>query len=149
MSASEAIVEQWFARTVESYASPTARFLSSDQDPFRNPVGHTLRQSLTILLEELLGDMGSERIAPALDAIIRLRAVQDFPPSQAVGFLFLLKPLLRASPLEHDWAVLDARIDQLALLAFDNHMRCREQLAEIRFNASQRTIWNRVSRFAG
>ncbi len=43
MNANDAIVEEWFARTLESYPQVTARFLALEKDPFRNPVGHTFQ----------------------------------------------------------------------------------------------------------
>lgn len=143
MSSSEAIVAQWFARAVESYPGLTQHFLAAERDQFRNPVGHILRESLAALVQQVLGDMDAERIAEALDPIVRIRAVQDFTPSQAVGFVFLLKPVLREHPPEQDAAMLDHRIDQLALVAFDNYMKCREQIAETRVNESRRTLGNR------
>jgi hypothetical protein len=160
MSTVEPILEQWIARTIQSYPSSAAAFLSGEEDPFRNPVGHTLRQSLTTLYHELQGSMDATRIASALDAIVRIRAVQDLSPSQAVGFVFLLKPIVREFAPERGQALLagqndgrtndrtndqindwiNDRIDQLALLAFDKYMQCREQVAEIR----KRESWQRV-----
>lgn len=144
MSARESILEQWIAETIQSYPPSAVPFLSGEDDPFRNPVGHTLRESLTTLFDQLRGDMETDRIAPALDAIIRIRAVQDLTASQAVGFVFLLKPILREVASEHDPVLLDVllhdRIDRLALMAFDKYMQCREQLADIRVNEGQRRI---------
>jgi len=160
MSTVEPILEQWIARTVQSYPSSAAAFLSGEEDPFRNPVGHTLRQSLTILYHELQGSMDEARIASALDAIIRIRAVQDLSPSRAVGFVFLLKPIVREFAPETGQALLanriedrindqindqihnqiNDRIDRLALLAFDKYMQCREQVAQIRARES----WHRT-----
>jgi len=156
MSMAELILEQWIARTVQSYPSSAAAFLSGEEDPFRNPVGHTLRQSLTILYDELRGSMDATRIASALDAFVRIRAVQDLSPSQAVGFVFLLKPIVREFAQQSGQALLDNRIndriddrihdrmddriDRLALMAFDKYMQCREQVAEIR----KRESWQRM-----
>src|SRR6266496_3190254 len=140
MSPREPILEQWIASTIQSYPSAAVPFLSGEDDPFRNPVGHTLRETLTTLLAELRGNMDTDRIAPALDAIIRIRAVQDLTASQAVGFVFLLKPILRELAPEPDQGSLDGRIDRLALMAFDNYMQCREQLADIRVSERRRRI---------
>jgi hypothetical protein len=139
MVASGPIAEQWFARTAESYPSLTASFLVTEGDRFRNPVGHALRESLATLAGELFGQMDAARIAPALDQILRIRAVQDFTPSEAVEFVFLLKPIVRALPAE-DHALLERRIDQLALMAFDQYMLCREQLSQIRVNEAKRAL---------
>jgi hypothetical protein len=139
MAASRPIVEQWFARTVEAYPGLSAQFLATEQDPFRNPVGHTLRESLAVLAGELFGAMNAAAIASALDSVLRIRAVQAFTPSEAVGFIFLLKPLVRDLP-GHDAGLLERRIDQLALMAFDKYMQCREQLGEIRVNEAKRAL---------
>jgi hypothetical protein len=136
----EAIVERWFARTTESYPELTARFLAAEEDPFRNPVGHALRQNLAALADELVGEMNQQRIAAALDGIVRVRAVQDFSPSEAVGFIFLVKPILRELIPSPEYHLFDNRIDRLVLLAFEAYMRCREQLADVRIHEAQRAL---------
>jgi hypothetical protein len=57
-----------------------------------------------------------------------------------VGFVFLLKPILRELAPEHDQAPLHDRIDRVALLAFDKYMQCREQLADIRVSEGRRRM---------
>ncbi len=133
MSADRAIAERWVERTMESYPAETLAFLSGQQDPFQNPVGCTLRENLGILVHELLGAMDKESIAPALDSLVRLRAVQDFSPADAVRFVFLLRPVLQ----EISGAVpesLQGRIDELARMAFNQYMACREQIFDLRAN---------------
>jgi hypothetical protein len=90
-----ALLEKWLERTLATYPSQTLRFLQGEKDRFRNPVGHTLREGLATLLDELTGEMDPARIGPALESIVRLRAVQDFTPSQAVGFVYLLREILQ------------------------------------------------------
>jgi hypothetical protein len=144
MSRAEPILEQWIARTIECYPAEVVPFLSGEGDRFRNPVGYTLQLSLTTLLEQLRGNMDAARIDPALDAIIRIRAVQDLTASQAVEFVFLLKPILRELAAEGDnQESLNERIDRLALMTFDKYMQCREQLAEIRVSEGLRSIRGR------
>jgi RsbT co-antagonist protein rsbRD N-terminal domain len=145
MGTAEPMLERWLARTIQSYPSAAVPFLAGEADRFRNPVGHTLRQSLTILLQQLQGSMEAGHLGPALDAILRLRAVQELSASQAVGFVFLLKPIVRELAPECDQGLLSERIDVLALLAFDQYMRCREQLAEIRARESWHQLGRRPS----
>lgn len=134
----DAIVAEWLARTLKSYPGPTARFLLNDQDPFRNPVGGALKQGLPVLVEEVLGNMDAARVTPVLDSIVRIRAVQDFTPSQAVAFLFLLKDVLRGQgPVP---AEIEQRIDRLALAAFDLYSACREQISEIKVGEARRAV---------
>ncbi len=79
----------------------------------------------------------------ALDEIIKIRAVQEFTPSQALAFVFLLKEAVRAElgseedrapALPAELADLDRQIDQVALGAFDAYMRYRGQVCELRIN---------------
>lgn len=136
MSASETILERWVAVTLQSYPAQALPFIAGARDPFRNPVGHTLQTSLATLLQELLGAMDEKSIAPALDAIVRLRAVQNFAASEAVRFVFELKPIVREiSPASAE--LLDDRIDALALMAFDQYASCREQIAGLRIKDLQ------------
>ena len=66
--------------------------------------------------------------------------MQDFTPSQAVAFLFLLKNIVRQelarvkniSDSAPNLDALDARIDKAALMGFDFYMNCRERLHQIR-----------------
>jgi len=152
----DAIVRAWLARTLETYPEGTARFLDKERDPFRNPVGQGLKEALPALFDELLGAMDPGRLAPLLDGIVRIRAVQDFSPSQAVAFVFLLKQVIRhelrrpphpaLSPSggedegegAMDLGALDGRIDEMALLAFDLFMRCREQMFAIKAGEARR-----------
>jgi hypothetical protein len=133
-----AIVSEWFELILAEYPQETAKFLSQQRDPFANPVGAGLRKELGPLFDGVVSGVDCERLLPALDRIIRVRAVQDFKPSEALGFLLGLKRLIRmrvtASDLEFggDLAELEARIDRLVLAAFDVYTGCREQVCEIR-----------------
>jgi hypothetical protein len=138
----ETILEQWFAQAIESYPRLTARFLAAERDSFRNLVGHTLREGMAVLLQEILGDMNAGKLSAALDSILRIRAVQDFKPSEAVGFVFLLRPILLGSNPPRP-AMLEARVEQLALMAFDHYMDCREDIARVRTNEAKRKIRTR------
>ena len=138
MDATEAILERWVARTAESYPRHAAALLRKEHDPFRNPVGDTLRRSLSQLLRELSGEMDATAIDSALDPIIRLQVVQGFASDDAVRFVSLLKPILRGLEPEQNSAVDDGRIDRLAVMAADKYAQCREQLARIRANEVRR-----------
>ncbi len=132
----EAVVGEWLARTLRTYPDHTARFLLQDPDPFRNPVGQAFKHGLPALFDELTGAMDAARIHSVLDELVRIRAVQDFTPSQAVGFVFLLKEVLREQgPMPDE---LEGRIDRLALAAFDLYAECREKITQIRVAEARR-----------
>ena len=130
------ILERWIDRVVDSYPDETAKFLRSKADPFANPVGVGLREGLAELLDGVIEGVDPEELAPALDRVIRVRAVQEFSPSQAVGFIFELKDLLwevtGAPGGEKSQHSYDADIDRLGLFAFDVYAKCREEMWRIR-----------------
>ena len=88
----------------------------------------------------------SADIRAALDEIIRIRSVQDFTPSQAVAFVFLLKKAVReelGDEIEREGLYgellrFEDRVDDLALLAFETYMRCREDLFALKAEALKR-----------
>jgi len=132
-----AIVKKWNKRVLACYPKETARFLDSQKDPFQNPVGQHSLQSLQSLIDLLVGDPEPAALRKALDPIIRIRAIQDFTPSKAVGFVFDLKGLIRDLRPEikmdaAQWQHLDRRIDEMALAAFDVFMECREKIFDLK-----------------
>ena len=127
---------------METYPDDALGFMRREKDRFANPVEYTIAQEIKVLYEELLQNMDSDRLSVSLGNIIRIRAVQDFPPSQAIVFIFLLKKAIR-EVIAHDIGKslgyqdlleFEARIDELALLALDIYMKCREKVYEIRLN---------------
>ncbi len=143
------LTERWRQRLFESYPAETAIFLKKDQDCFDNPVGHRLTQGIQALVQALLTEMDRGHVLAGLDEILRIRAIQDFSPSQALAFIFLLKDIIReelAPELQEghflqDLRELEARIDGMALLAFDVYTQRREQLHQVQVAE----IRNRVS----
>jgi hypothetical protein len=145
----DAIGRLWLERTLQGYAKSTCRFFVEEQDRFRNPVGYTLKENLPVLFAALLLGRASGESERALDAIIRVRAVEDFSASQAVSFIFILEDIVqqelrgerRVDPDGSALAAFETRIDALALLAFDLFVRCREQICEIRANDVRRRTY--------
>jgi len=137
------ILKKWFQLVLETYPPETARLLKHEPNQFANPVGHTTFHGMEGLLDELLLEGGPERLTPFLDKIIRIRAIQDFSASRAVGFVFFLKKIVREELENEAWkevvssgevTAFETKIDELALLAFNVYMECREKLYEIRIN---------------
>ena len=137
------ISSEWLKRVLQTYPENSSRLLRLERDPFRNPVGHALQEGLPVLVEEILGGMDGGRITAALEGIVRIRAVQDFTAGQAVAFVFLLRDVVRKHLWDHQeiLAAVEQRIDELAMLAFDLFMRCREQTYEIKANELKRSIY--------
>jgi hypothetical protein len=139
---SPAIQEKWLDILLGSYSPDTVQFLKKEKDPFSNPVAHQLSRGLTDILTVLVEDQGVEEANAALDEVIRVLALQDTPPSQALAFMFYLKQVVREVLAEElkDLTLapalmeLDSRIDGLALLGFDGYTQRREKLCELKVN---------------
>jgi hypothetical protein len=129
------VLKRWIDRVFDEYPEETAKFLRSNSDRFANPVAAGLREGLAEILDGILRGVEPHELTPALDRVIRVRAVQDFEPSMAVGFVFDLRDLLRESGREGvngSSDEMDRRIERLGLHAFDVYMRCREDMWRIR-----------------
>jgi hypothetical protein len=134
------ILSLWIERTLDSYSSPG--FFKKSKDPFANPVGSNISHGLTTLYELLLTDAEQQAYLKPLDQVVRIRAVQDFTPSQAMAPFLELKWVVKqvlsddkvTKPLLPMLDTLDCEIDRMALAAFDIYANCREQLYRNRIN---------------
>jgi len=140
-----AILERWFYLILETYPANTAAMMRKDKNQFTNPVGSTLSREIDVLFKSLCAGSQDEKCQSSLDSILKIRSVQDFSPSKAVGFIFLLKraigetlknEMCKGSVMD-EWLGFQSRIDDLALQAFDIYMDCREKICEIRINQAR------------
>ena len=134
------LTDRWRQRLFESYPPETAIFLKKEKNRFDNPMGHQLSDGLGRILETLVQEMDREQVVAALDEVIRVRALQNFTPSQALAFIFLLKnvireelaPELKDGQFSPELQEVESRIDGMALLGFEVYTQRREKLYEIR-----------------
>jgi hypothetical protein len=142
------LLQAWFKSALNTYPTDTAHFLKNQKDPFANPVGATLSRELELIFEELLKEQSSDQLVESVDAIIRIRAVQDFSPSQAVSLFLSFKEVLRSrlEPVvnERGWQrelrEMENRVDELCLLAFDVYVKCREKIWELKANEARQRV---------
>jgi hypothetical protein len=149
-----AIIKNWFVLAVETYPPDTASFLKKQKDPFANPVGRTISIGLEALFNELLKEMDYEIITSFLDPIIRIRAIQNFSPAQAVSFIFLLKKATRENikkevseeQLFSELLLFESKIDQLAMIAFNLYMKCKEKIYDLKANEMRNSTYKAFKR---
>jgi len=149
-----AIVKRWFELVVNSYPADTAAFLKRQKDQFANPVGHTTKKGLEAVYDEVVSGMDRETIISFLDPIIRIRAVQDFTPSRAVGFTLDLKRVIRETLKKElkspqtvsGLAEIDTHIDRLCLIGFDIFIGCREAIYRLKVDTERKKIYSAFSR---
>lgn len=141
-----AILKKWFDAVADTYPDNTSGFLKKQKAQFTNPVGYTLSEGLEGLFEALLKGMIPDTVKVFLDSIVRIRAIQEFNPSEAVSFVFLLKKIIRQElgneilqqpRMNDELAAFDSSIDELALYSFDIYMNCREKIYELKANEAR------------
>jgi hypothetical protein len=144
----EAIARSWLEGALATYPGDSPAIFAREKDPFANPVGHSLRVGTERMLDALLLDTDAGEVREQLQNIMKIRAVQPFAPSQAVGFVLRLREIIRAElggvaadpRFASELADLDAQIDRIALAAFDKFVECREQVYELRVNEVKRQV---------
>ena len=131
------IIKKWRNAVIKSYPEDGQGFLKREKSQFANPVGLTISTEIETLYDEIISGDNMEKISSCLDSIIRIRAVQDFKPSQAVAFVLQLKQIIKeelGNDHSDEMRILDNRIDEVTLLAFDIYSACRQKISEIRVN---------------
>jgi len=144
-----AIYKGWFTAIMETYPTDTSGFLQKQQDQFANPVGHIIRQGVDGLLDALIEEKDYSEGLPFLDDILKARAVQDFTPSKAMNFIFLLKNVvrkeigkeIRQNQITDSLFSFESKIDDLALFAFNIYVKCREQIYELKSEELKRMTY--------
>ena len=142
------VLNTWLDKLMESYSADARRFFRKQKDPFANPVGTTLKRELENLYDFLLKEWDTNQISSIMDRIIRVRAIQDFTPSQALSFVFDLKTIIREKlkkeiisyDLQDEVLKIEIVIDRMALLGFDVYSNCRQRLYEVRVNEVKKQI---------
>jgi len=149
------ILTQWFDEVLSTYPADSQNFIREKGNRFANPVGATIVESLEGLYGELLRGWEEEKVLPFLDPIIRMRAVQQLSPSQAVSFIPALKKIvslelaeeIQRNHLVEEFHEFGAEVDRLTLLSFDLYTSCREKVHEIKIqelkNSSEK-VWQKI-----
>jgi len=136
------ILKRWFDAILDSYLPETSDHLKVDSNPFTNPVGYNISEGIEGIFNGIIVEGKTESLSPFLDQVIRIRAVQDFTPSQAVAFVFLLKNVIREElkneirkgMLYEELLHVESKIDDIAIRCFDLFMKCREKIYELKAN---------------
>jgi hypothetical protein len=139
------IIKKWRDLIIATYPGDAKRFLRKEKNRFANPVGRTISEAVETLYDELLKGGDTQSVSSSLDRIIRIRAVQDLKPSQAIGFIIQLKGIIgeelrtvaQENGLSEEIQALENTIDNMALMAFDIYTQCRQKIYEIRVREVQ------------
>ena len=144
----EAVLKRWLDSVLSTYPQQTAEFLKNRKDQLANPVGRIIADGISGMFDLLVARLGSPvaearagELGGFLENLVKVRAVQDFSASGAVGFIFSLKKAVRAEivalgedglELSADLDAFDEGVDRLALATFDAYAKCREKIFELK-----------------
>lgn len=143
----EAITKEWIDVIYGTYPFDTVGFLRSQTNAFSNPVGAKTRKAAETIISALLAPtLESETVTPAVDELIRVRAVQKFAPDQAMAVIFFLKTIIRkhikaalTSTAAYDELLgIEAKIDSVALQGFKIYSECRDRIQQLRVEEFKR-----------
>ncbi len=148
----EAVEQKWFDAILSTYAPETAVVWKKEKNRFANPVCHAFSVCISAVLDYVVSEQADAdaRLAaaqPSIEEVVRIRAIQNFAPSDALCFLPLLKKVIRETfwndIADGDAAVeflaLESRIDVVLLLGLDIYSKCREKLFELRIKELKNT----------
>ncbi|MEF2143918.1 MAG: RsbRD N-terminal domain-containing protein [Desulfovibrionaceae bacterium] len=134
------LIDRWAELVLGTYPPETQQVWRKQVNRFANPVGQAIREGCDEIFGLFLAWDDAEKIGNALENLVKIRAVQNFHPSQALSFVYLLKKVLREAYLDEldktgqltDLLGYETRIDNMGLIAFDLYSKCREQIFDLR-----------------
>lgn len=134
------IVGQWADYTLSTYTS--SKFFRKEGDKFANPVGGVTKEALAELFLLLSKNAAPESFVAPIEKLMRIRAIQEFAPSQAIAPIHAVKHITRdilAADKERCHLISERElydfefsVDMAVLAAFDIYMECRERLYSVR-----------------
>ncbi len=144
------ISTKWFDAIIDTYPADDSGFLKNQKDRFTNPIGHTFTRGVESIVEALIGGEDMNDSISFLNDIIKVRAIQNFAPSKAIEFIFLLKKVvreelekeIRQNQINDELLRFESNIDDLALIAFDIYAKCRDQLSELKTDELKRMTFS-------
>ena len=142
------IVSKWIELILDSYSIESSKFFNIEKNQFSNPVGNIISANAENIFDEIVSNKDYQKISLFLTDIIKIRAIQDFAPSEAVGFIFYLKKIIREElnneidqeKILDEFMELETEIDKIALTAFDLYMDSREKVFQIRIKEAKYKI---------
>lgn len=132
MDAAASTVRQWFAVTVKDHPFAASGCFGCESDPFRNPVAHSIRGALQVMVDEILTGMNLEKLRLAVAEVIRIRVVQGVEALRVNDFIPPLESMVTA---DIGW-----RVKTLAAIAEEELCATLEKIARIRMNERRRLM---------
>jgi hypothetical protein len=140
------ILRRWFERILQDYPPETQAFFRENKSPYSNPIGFTLRKGMEGIIDQILKPASGGEARAILEPVMKVRAVENLPPSQGGKFILPLREVIseilrearREDLLGQEWLDLNSRITQLALLGMNLYSECREKVDQLRIRERER-----------
>jgi len=142
------ILPLWRDSLFDVYPPGSHGFLKDKKGRFTNPVGYTLSTELERLFGEIVKEDLTSEARSSLESILKIRAVQDLKPSEALQFILDLKGIVRrevntkgsSQISSEDLRGFELKIDKICLEAFDIYNRCKQKIYELRVKEVKRQV---------
>jgi hypothetical protein len=142
---SATLTERWLDACLAAYAPATRAFYRGEASALANPAGQGLARAAARVLEAFIGGGDLAAAAEPLGHMMQIRLVTTEDAAAAAGFVFALRGLVLdelgqagAEPTRQELDVLHARVDALALMAFDAYAEGLRRLHEVRIRELSR-----------
>lgn len=137
----ESILDRWFELILNTYPQQTQEFVKREKDPFANPIGYTIKKGIEGIFDWLLQVDETNRVFTILEGIIKIKAVENISPQEAISFVFLLKQAIREKVKIEKFCkellTFESKIDKLATISFDIFMKCKEKIYQLKNNKAR------------
>lgn len=139
--------KRWLESALAMYPEDSLQFLRNTEDRFKNPLGYSIAEMVSGVLELLQEGGLPEDLHSHIFPVVQIRAVQGASPSEALSFIGALKRTFRevsrkGGSFDRELSDgLDDISEALSLLSFDIYMQCREKLAEVKNEELKRNLF--------
>jgi hypothetical protein len=145
-----AVLQRWIGLVFDTYPPDTAMVLKAGGDRFTNPVNYAVTHNLEMVLDGLVLGKEAETLFPYLEEIIKIRAVQDLTPDNAVSFMSLLKRAIisetgrggKTGQPGQELEDIERRIDLLADACSNIYLDCKGRIERIKSDEQGRMAMN-------
>ncbi len=155
----EKILLLWLNEFLKHHGIDSVAVSRTVDDKFLNPAGHIIKATTNSLFKAIMGeDIEQEKILKDMQELMRLQAIQQLSPAQALFPLIAIKEHLYDIGKElfshssnkiafEQYKEMTGRVDTLMLMAFDIYTQDKEDLFRIRIK-EVKNAQSQILRFA-
>ena len=138
----EWILKKWLNRRLALFSKQKHSLITTQMDQFQNPIRHEIFEGLKVILDNF--ETKGEKFTESLDQILRVLAIQDFPPSRAMSLFYELKEIIQERAKKtgvsfghKEWVEFNSIVEKMTLEAFDSYIDHRETIYQLKVDESK------------